>query len=67
MSTPMSDYDIFSSYNVRQTSNEDKEKYHLALYQLIQYYIYPSWHHKNYKAGNKVINDCHTKSRAVYV
>ena len=34
--TPMSDQDRISSYNIKQASNENKEKYQLGDYKLIQ-------------------------------
>ena len=37
--TPMSDQDIISPYNIKETSDENKEKYQLGDYKLIQYQI----------------------------
>ena len=37
--TPMSDQDRISPYNIKQTSEENKGRYHLADYELIQYII----------------------------
>ena len=37
--TPMSDQDIISPYNIKETSNENKDKYQLGDYKLIQYQI----------------------------
>ena len=38
-SIPMSDQDRISPYNIKQTSDENKEKYQLGDYKLIQYII----------------------------
>ena len=35
--TPISDQEKISPYNIKQTSDENKEKYHLGDYQMIQY------------------------------
>ena len=37
--TPKSDQDRISPYNIKQTSDENKEKYKLGDYKLIQYQI----------------------------
>ena len=37
--TPMSNQDRISPYNIKQTSDENKEKYKLGDYKLIQYQI----------------------------
>ena len=37
--TPMSDQDRISPYNIKQTSDENEEKYQLGDYKLIQYQI----------------------------
>ena len=37
--SPMSDQDRISPYNIKQTSDENKEKYQLGDYKLIQYQI----------------------------
>ena len=50
---PRQHFSLQYQYNIKQTSDENEEKYQSGDYKLIQYIILQNLHHKNCRADSK--------------